>query len=303
MAVCLTAAACSSSPTTGQVGSTLAAMDGTVTLVKVISPAPVAPGSPRVAAPGHSLVAVVLTVHSPSGSAAKFAAVYNASKLIDSKKLVHIGRSTARYRVAECLGYASFGTLGAGRSMTGCEVFQLSAAAIPVELKISGKSKAQWTISATDIQPGTAGALGTVPKSTLTPTTVRSGLASASGATTKAPTSTAAGTGTTTTGAGGAVTTTAATAPAHHAHRRLPAKAVRIQHLSPRGGRVGSKVQILGKGFSGVTQVTIDGIPAVITKSTGGKIVAVVPAGAATGPIVVSTAQTSVTSSRNFIVY
>ncbi len=51
-------------PPVGAVGATLAAMDGTVTLDKVISPAPVVAGS--IGAPfGHKLVAVVLTVHSP----------------------------------------------------------------------------------------------------------------------------------------------------------------------------------------------------------------------------------------------
>ena len=60
----LVAAACSSAPTVGTVGSTLPAMSGTVTLDKVISPAYVEPDS-KGPSFGHKLVAVVLTVHGP----------------------------------------------------------------------------------------------------------------------------------------------------------------------------------------------------------------------------------------------
>jgi len=155
LAVTLLAAACSSPPPVGQVGSTLSALSGTVTFDKVLSPAPVEHGS--LGAPyGHKLVAVVLTVHSTTGSSGKFGAIYHNSKLIDSKKLGHIGRSTAKYNVAECVSYPPFATLGSGQSATGCVVFILTTAATPVELKISGKSSADWTIAASAVQPGTA---------------------------------------------------------------------------------------------------------------------------------------------------
>ena len=90
---------------------------------------------------------------------------------MDSKKLAHIGRSTAKYKVADCAAYPPFTTVAAGQSATGCVVFVLSYAATPVELKISGKAEASWTIAPSDIQPGTGGAaLGTVPATV--PTTV-----------------------------------------------------------------------------------------------------------------------------------
>ncbi len=167
VALSLLAAACSGSTPMGQVGSTLSAMDGTVTLVKVLYPAPVAFGSIGPAL-GHSLAAVVLTVHSPTSSPAKFAAIYSNSKLVDSHKLAHIGKSTAKYKVNECLSYPPFSTLPAGQAATGCVVFMLPAAATPVELKISGKAKADWTIAATGFQPGTAPA--PLPSEALRPT-------------------------------------------------------------------------------------------------------------------------------------
>ena len=36
----------------------------------------------------------------------------------------------------------------------GCDIFQVSAAAIPTELKITGKAKAEWKILPTQITPG-----------------------------------------------------------------------------------------------------------------------------------------------------
>ena len=72
LGVAVVTAACSSPPPSGSVGSTLSAMGGTVTLNKVISPANVTYGWPFGAGPGHVLVAVVLTVHSPTASSAPF---------------------------------------------------------------------------------------------------------------------------------------------------------------------------------------------------------------------------------------
>lgn len=65
-------------------------------------------------------------------------------------------------------------------------------------------------------------------------------------------------------------------------------------------GRIGQPVQILGQGFTGSTAVTING-----TAATSFKIVsdtymtAVIPAGATTGPVVVTTPTGTLTSNHN----
>jgi hypothetical protein len=310
VALSLLAAACSGSTPMGQVGSTLSAMDGTVTLVKVLYPAPVAFGSIGPAL-GHSLAAVVLTVHSPTSSPAKFAAIYSNSKLVDSHKLAHIGKSTAKYKVNECLSYPPFSTLPAGQAATGCVVFMLPAAATPVELKISGKAKADWTITATGFQPGTAPAPlpsealrptvpltdGSGPTTTIagtTSTTAAPGTQPAGGTTSTAP-STGAATPSTTT-----AKPTGSAAP--HTHVHGVGKTPRIARVTPRGAPVGSRVQIFGRKLSGATQVTFNGVPAFMKRESAGRIVVVVPDGATTGPITVTTPSGTVTSPRSFVV-
>ncbi|HLM95369.1 MAG TPA: IPT/TIG domain-containing protein [Acidimicrobiales bacterium] len=289
-AVTLLAAACSSGPT-GQVGSTLAALNGTVTLDKVLSPAPVEPGS-AVAVPGQKLVAVVLTVHSPAGSAAKFASIYHNSKLIDSQKAAHVGRSTTRFEVAACVAYPPFSTLGPGLSATGCDVFSMAVAATPVELVISGKAKGDWKIASTAVQPGPEAAPVAPPVRT-TPTTVAPGTLSAEGSTT----TTAAGSpGTTTT------TALAAIGPTGRRPHHVASKAPKVSHVTPRAGPVGSRVQIWGKHLNGVTEVTFNGVPAPIEVTTGGKLVVVVPDGASAGPIVVTTRTGTATDGKTFFV-
>ncbi len=311
VALALLAAACSGSTPVGQVGSTLSAMDGTVTLVKVLYPAPVALGSIGPAL-GHTLAAVVLTVHSPTSSPAKFAAIYSNSKLVDSHKLAHIGKSTARYKVNECLSYPPFGSLAAGHALTGCVVFQLPAVATPVELKISGKAKADWTISATGFQPGTAPAplpKEALPKRPTVPLTDGSGpttTIAGTTSTTVAPGTQAAGGTTSTAPSTGAATPTTAAKPtgsaAPHAHLHGSGKTPRIARVTPRGASVGSRVQIWGRKLGGATQVTFNGVPAFIKRDSAGRIVVVVPAGAATGPVTVTTPSGTVASPRSFVV-
>ncbi len=306
----LLAAACSSSTPVGQVGATLSAMDGSVTLDKVLSPAPVAIGSIGPAL-GHKLVAVVLTVHSPTTSAAKFAAIYSTSKLVDSNKLVHIGRSTAKYKAYDCAAYPPFGSLGAGQTATGCVVFILTTAATPVELKISGKAKANWTIAPSAIQPGTAPA-PVAKASTAVPLTGGTGTTTTTitgtTSTTAAPGTQPAGGTTSTTSVTGAATTSTTTAktsasPAPHSHRQGLTKAPRIVRVTPRGGSVGSRAQIWGRKLSGATQVTFNGVAASITKDTAGRIVVVVPVGATKGPVTVTTPSGTARSPRSFIVF
>jgi hypothetical protein len=272
----------------------LPALNGTVTLDKVLSPAPVVSGYPP--APfGQKLVAVVLTVHAPAASAAKFASIYHNSKLIDSKKAAHVGRSTTKFRVADCAAYPPFSTLGAGQSATGCDVFNVAMADTPTELVISGKAKADWKIAATAIQPGTAGPAPVAPTAG-TPTTV-------------APGTLASGGSTTTTAAGGSAipTTTralAAVAPSggHHAHHGS-SKPPKISRVTPRAGPVGSRVQIWGKHLNTVTEVTFNGVAASVVVNTGGKLVVVVPAGASVGPIFVTTPAGTAVGGKTFSVY
>ena len=312
VALALLAAACSASTPVGQVGATLSAMDGSVTLDKVLSPAPVANGSigPSL---GHTLVAVVLTVHSPTTSAAKFAAIYSTSKLVDSKKLAHVGKSTAKYEVYDCAAYPPFGSLRAGQAATGCVVFMLAAAATPVELKISGKAKANWTIAPNAIQPGTAPA-PVVKTPTAVPLTGGTGTGTTTttitGTTppTAAPGTQPAGGTTSTTSATGAATTSTTTAkssgsPTSHSHGHALGKAPRILRVTPRAASVGSRVQIWGRKLSGATQVTFNGVAAFITKDTAGRIVVVVPVGATKGPVTVSTPSGTVSSPRSFVIF
>jgi len=66
-------------------------------------------------------------------------------------------------------------------------------------------------------------------------------------------------------------------------------------------GRVGQPVQILGQGLTGTTSVTINGVPATSYKIVSDTFMtAVVPTGATTGPVVVTTPTGSLTSNHNF---
>ncbi|HVA03681.1 MAG TPA: hypothetical protein VMU64_08010 [Acidimicrobiales bacterium] len=310
VALALLASACSASTPVGQVGATLSAMDGTVTLDKVLSPAPVAIGSVG-AALGHKLVAVVLTVHSPTASPGKFAAIYTNSKLVDSSKLAHIGKSTAKYKVFACVAYPPFSSLGAGQTATGCVVFNVPTAATPVELKITGKANADWKIAASAVQPGTAPSpIAKAPSSKVpltegggTTTTIVGGLPT----TTAAPGTKPAGETTTTRSAtrGTTSTTTAKTSgsPPAHSHRHGVTKVSRIVTVTPRGASVGSRVQILGRRLTGATEVTFNGVAARIKKDMPGRIVVVVPEGATNGPVTVTTPSGTITSPRSFVVF
>jgi hypothetical protein len=293
VAVALTAAACSASPPVGKVGATLPAMNGTVTLDKVISPA-----TPPQAAAGAKLVAVVLTVHSPTGTSGKFTAIYSVSKLVTSTKLVARAHSTVQFPVSECAADAPFGPLAPGASQTGCEIFQLPLAAVPTELKINGKAKADWLITASDIQPGTG--ITAPPPSAAPPTTTAVGTGNTG--------NTGAGTTTTTavvTGNTGAATTTtkaAATTAASKKQHHHPVFTIqpRIRHVSPRRGFAGTQVTITGRKLANPMSVTFNGLPATVVTSSAEKLVVTVPTGATTGPIVVTTSTGSVTSPKAF---
>ena len=68
-------------------------------------------------------------------------------------------------------------------------------------------------------------------------------------------------------------------------------------------GHVGATAQILGQGFTGATRVTFNGVPAVsyaVVSDT--YLTAVVPSGATSGPVVVTTPTGALNSNRNFTV-
>ena len=66
-------------------------------------------------------------------------------------------------------------------------------------------------------------------------------------------------------------------------------------------GRIGQPVQILGQGLTGSTAVTINGVAATTFKVVSDTyMTAVVPTGATTGPVVVTTATGTLTSNHNF---
>jgi YD repeat-containing protein len=86
---------------------------------------------------------------------------------------------------------------------------------------------------------------------------------------------------------------------------RASSAQVSIVSFSPTRGRAGGTVTIFGTGFSATpaqNAVTFNGTPALVSASTTTSIVATVPAGAASGPIHVTTPTGSATSAQAFIV-
>jgi RNA polymerase sigma factor (sigma-70 family) len=75
-----------------------------------------------------------------------------------------------------------------------------------------------------------------------------------------------------------------------------------ISGMSPGSGPVGSSVSIGGHHFTGATSVKFNGVAASFTVSSDGLITAVVPAGASSGPISVTTPSGTATSSTSFTV-
>jgi uncharacterized repeat protein (TIGR03803 family) len=68
-------------------------------------------------------------------------------------------------------------------------------------------------------------------------------------------------------------------------------------------GAVGSTVQILGQGLTGTTGVSFNGVPALtFTVEADTFMTAVVPPGATTGPVTITTPGGTLTSNMNFTV-
>jgi hypothetical protein len=75
-----------------------------------------------------------------------------------------------------------------------------------------------------------------------------------------------------------------------------------VNSFNPTQGPVGTSVDVLGSGFTGVTGVTFNGQSASFTFNSDSEVHATVPSGATTGPIAVTTPGGTGQSSTNFTV-
>jgi uncharacterized repeat protein (TIGR03803 family) len=82
----------------------------------------------------------------------------------------------------------------------------------------------------------------------------------------------------------------------------LPAPAAIVAAFSPLSGAMGSKVTIRGSNFIGTTAVTFNGVSAAFKVLNVQFLTATVPAGATSGPIAVTNAGGSTTSTQHFTV-
>ena len=85
--------------------------------------------------------------------------------------------------------------------------------------------------------------------------------------------------------------------------RRLPATALAIFDFSPHEGLPGDVVTFIGIGFGGgVNNVSFNGASAIIVSVTPSKVVAIVPPGATTGPVTITTPTGSVATAIPFTI-
>jgi virginiamycin B lyase len=75
-----------------------------------------------------------------------------------------------------------------------------------------------------------------------------------------------------------------------------------INRKTPASGTPGTMVTILGRNLSPATQVTFNGVPAAIISDAGSYVVAIVPPGATTGLIAVTTAAGTAMRNGRFVV-
>ena len=66
------------------------------------------------------------------------------------------------------------------------------------------------------------------------------------------------------------------------------------------GAKIGQGAQILGQGLNGTTNVTFNGVATTFKVVSDTYLTAIVPAGATTGPVVVTTPTQTLTSNKNF---
>jgi large repetitive protein len=71
---------------------------------------------------------------------------------------------------------------------------------------------------------------------------------------------------------------------------------------TPTSGPPGTQVTITGGGFRRTNLVTFDGVKAIFTVDSGSQITAIVPAGAVTGHILITTNGGAATSREPFLV-
>ena len=106
-----------------------------------------------------------------------------------------------------------------------------------------------------------------------------------------------------TTGKVGVTTTAGAASSATDFVVTTPVPPPTISSFTPASGPVGATITIGGMNFNGATEVTFNGIPAdSFTVDSATQICAVVPNGATTGKIGVTTAAGVVSSAANFVV-
>jgi hypothetical protein len=104
-----------------------------------------------------------------------------------------------------------------------------------------------------------------------------------------------------TTGSGGQAGLTGGTV--YRLDLGLPKPLPRVANFSPSSGQVGSSILISGSNLIGVLKVSFHGTPAVQFASRGSNyVVANVPSGATSGPIMVTTPNGSAVSNANFTV-
>jgi len=142
----------------------------------------------------------------------------------------------------------------------------------------NGPAGTAVTIAGSDLQTAAAVYFGGIPSPSFT--------ATASQITAIVPSNAQTGPVSVATAGGGASTTAyfQVTAPAP------PPAAPLITGLSPANGPVNTPVTISGSNFAGVTSVTFSGVPAVFQLTPTGTLLAVVPPGATSGAVVVTTA-------------
>jgi Domain of unknown function (DUF1929)/Concanavalin A-like lectin/glucanases superfamily/Glyoxal oxidase N-terminus/IPT/TIG domain/Galactose oxidase, central domain len=99
-----------------------------------------------------------------------------------------------------------------------------------------------------------------------------------------------------------AVTTAHGTATSSADFTVTSASAPTVTGFAPASGPVGTTVTIDGSNFTGATNVTFAGVEAGFMVDSATQITAVVPTGAGTGPIAVTTPDGTATSSSNFTV-
>jgi len=83
----------------------------------------------------------------------------------------------------------------------------------------------------------------------------------------------------------------------------LPKPRPSVAQLVPSSGTAGQQILLWGSHLLGATSVTFNGVPAAAFQVNSTEaVMATVPAGAATGPVTVVTANGSVTTKQNFTI-